>query len=91
MSEFLRLLAIYYLCDSTAAIRPLTASEVSACMSTYETVKVHFVRPGDLAPPGTPERVAQNRQAYRGFKAWERDNAALVSNMRARAEAAVRG
>lgn len=92
MTEFLRLLAFYYLCDSTAAIRPMTAAEVAACMGTYEAVKTYFYKPGEMAPRGTTERGAQNRYAYAGFKAWEAENASLVAEMKAqaRAEAALR-
>ena len=88
MTEFLKLLAIYYMCDSTAAVRPLSAEEFMSCQYTYETVKSYF----SGLDVGTPTDIAaRNRTAYAGFKAWEAENAALVSEMRATAEAQLGG
>ena len=83
MSEFLSVLALYYVCDATAALRPMSAEEIGACFSTYDTVKVYFVDGFDLAPPGSMARIRQMSEAYLAFKAWEEDNAALVADMRA--------
>ncbi len=91
MSEFLDLLAAYYTCDALAARRPLTTAEVMGCMDTYEAIKRHFAPVFELAPRGTPERVAQMQAACLGFLDWQEANAALVSDMRAEAAARVEG
>jgi hypothetical protein len=90
MSEFLDLLALYYLCDATALIRPMSGGEVLACMDTYDAVKAWFA-PFDLAPPGTLERFAQMQQGYSGYVDWQAANADLVARMRDEAMAAARG
>lgn len=82
MQTFLQLLSIYYMCDVAAALRPLDFEEVVGCTATYELVKQHFAPEFDLAPHGTPERVAQNRAAYLGFRAWQDENADLVADLR---------
>lgn len=69
MTEFLRVLALYYACDSAAALRPLTPSEWAACMVHYDAVKAQF--------DGT-----SNVDRYRAFKAWELENGALVAQLR---------
>ena len=85
MSQLLSLLAAYYLCDQAAALRALNAAEVSACMAHYERIKQEFL---DEPPArvGTPERVAQNRLGYAGFKAWEAANPDIVRELRAYAQ-----
>ncbi len=83
MAEFLAILAIYYLCDATAATRQLTSEELNYCMTRYEAVKEHFLPDGARAARGTPEFSAQNREAYQGFKRWEAENADLVASLRA--------
>lgn len=91
MSEFLSVVAIYYLCDAMAAARHLTMQETMHCTRTYDTVRSYFVTEFDLAPRGTPERIAQMREGYTGFKAWENANRDRVDQMRAEAWLAVRG
>ncbi len=91
MSEFLSLLAVYYLCDAMAVSRHLTMQEMMNCTRTYETVKSYFITEFELAPIGTPERAAQMQQGYLGFLDWEEANADTVEEMQARAWLAVRG
>ena len=88
MADFLTLLAFTYLCNGTAEVRLLAPPEAAACTSAYEGVKRHFYPEFEVAPLGSPERIAQNATAYAGFKAWEADNAALVATMRADARRA---
>jgi hypothetical protein len=90
MPEFLDLLALYYLCDATALIRPMSGAEVHDCMATYDAVKAWFA-PFDLAPMGTLERHAQMLDGYRGFIAWQQGNPDLVDGMRDEAMAHARG
>ena len=88
MTEFLKLLALYYMCDSAAAVRPLSAEEFMSCQLNYETVKSYF---SGFETGGPADIAARNRNAYAGFKAWEADNAQLVTQMRAAAQAQVGG
>lgn len=90
MSEFLAVLAFYYICDSTAALRPMSAEEVMRCTKAYETVKTYFVPDFELAPRGSLARFSQMQAGYKGFKAWETDNPALVADMRSAAEQSIR-
>ncbi len=90
MQEFLDLLALYYLCDATALVRPMSGAEISACMDTYDAVKAWFA-PFDLAPRGSLERHAQMLQGYAGFQDWQAANDALVADMRGDAMARARG
>ncbi len=90
MSEFLEILALYYLCDATALIRPMSGAEVQDCLATYDAVKAWFA-PFNLAPQGTLERHAQMLEGYRGFVAWQEANADLVGLMREEAMARARG
>lgn len=85
MSEFITVLALYYLCDATATLRPMTAAEIGTCYATYDTVKIHLIDDADLAPVGTVDRVQQMTAAYLAFKTWEDDNARLVAGLRAEA------
>jgi hypothetical protein len=91
MSEFLGVVAIYYLCDAMASARHLTMAETMQCGRTYDTVRSYFVPEFELAPRGTPEHIAQMRAGYLGFQAWEDANADTVDQMRAEAWLAVRG
>ena len=75
------LLALYYLCDQTAAQRLLSRQEAAQCMAHYEQVKLSFIEESP-ARPGTPERVVQNRAAYAAFKAWEAANADHVQRLK---------
>lgn len=90
MSEFLAILALYYICDSVASVRPMSGEELLHCTKAYETVKTYFVPDFDLAPPGSLARFEQMRHGYLGFKAWEADNPVLVETMRQEAESAIR-
>lgn len=90
MGEFLAILAIYYTCDSAAAMRPLAGDEMRACLASYDAVKVWFIEDWDLAPRGSLRRFEQNLQGYQSFKAWEAENPELVAAMKANAEAEVR-
>ncbi len=90
MTELLRLLAVYYLCDAAAAVRPLSAAEVAGCIEVYGRVKSQFSAP-EGAAPGSPDSVARNAAAYAAFKAWEAANPDLVEDMRRAARAQVAG
>jgi hypothetical protein len=90
MSEFLQILALYYLCDATAVVRPMSGDEIRACIDIYDTVKAFFA-PFELAPIGTLERHAQMSEAYLGFVDWQQANAGLVADMRDDAMAQARG
>lgn len=81
MQDFLDLLALYYLCDATALVRPMSGGEIAACMDTYDSVKAWFA-PFDLAPTGTLERHAQMLEGYLGFRNWQDANGAIVAPMR---------
>ena len=91
MTEFLKLLAVYYMCDQAAMIRPLTPEEYMGCQRTYEAVKVYFSGLDDPESPTLAQIAAQKRDAYAGFKAWEAENAGLVAKMKAEALEAVSG
>ena len=86
MSPFIALLNLYYLCDQSAALRPLPPSEAQQCAAHYEQVKRSFL---DEAPaaPGSAERAEQNLRAYRSFKSWEAENPDLVQTLREAARA----
>ncbi|MEL7212906.1 MAG: hypothetical protein AAGK92_09610 [Pseudomonadota bacterium] len=90
MSDFLAILALYYICDSTAALRPMSGEEIRRCTDTYETVKTYFVPSFDLAPPGSLARFEQMQKGYLGFKSWEADNPDIVAHLRQEAELATR-
>jgi hypothetical protein len=90
MSDFLDILALYYLCDATALIRPMSAGEVNDCMTTYDAVKAWFA-PFNLAAPGTLERHAQLLDGYRGFLDWQQANPDLVQTMRDNAMSQAQG
>ena len=90
MSDFLDILALYYLCDATALVRPMSGGELQDCMVLYDTVKAWFA-PFDLGPIGSLERHAQLLEGYQGFLAWQQANADLVGAMRDDAMAQARG
>ncbi|WP_224813965.1 hypothetical protein [Hasllibacter sp. MH4015] len=90
MSDFLDLLALYYLCDATALVRTMSGDEVIACTGIYDAVKAWFA-PFDLAPVGSLERHAQMIEGYLGFQDWQAANAELVATMRDDAMAEARG
>jgi hypothetical protein len=91
MGEFLSILAAYYLCDATAALRPMSHAEAAECIATYDRVKTYFVADFDLAPAGTVARFSQMSDAYLAFQSWEAANPDLVADMRAEAWAEARG
>ncbi|MEL6532741.1 MAG: hypothetical protein AAFQ06_06840 [Pseudomonadota bacterium] len=91
MGEFLTLLLSYYLCDATAATRPMGTAERAACIETYDEVKTYFVPGFELAPEGSLDRFAQMQAGYVAFKAWEEANAETVEELRATAWARVTG
>ena len=85
MTELLALLSFYYACSGPAITGELTQGERFACNRAYQAAKVLFLDPADR--PGLNEEFtrAQNIEAYRRFKAWERANPDLVQEMKARA------
>jgi len=91
MSEFLSVLAVYYLCDAMTSARHMTMQETMACSRSYDTVRSYFAPGFELAAPGSPERAAQLQQGYLGFLDWEDANRALVEDMQAEAWLAARG
>ena len=91
MSEFLELLAHYYLCDATAVLRPMSLGEVQACTDVYESVKAWFAPSFELAPVGTLERHAQLVEGYIGFVTWQDANPDLVTGLREQAMAEAQG
>jgi hypothetical protein len=89
MGEFLALLLAYYTCDAAAQTQEPLGADRLACMATYEEVKGFFA-PLTPAPRGTPEYGAQRIETYRAFSAWEAENAEIVAELRAEAQAAAR-
>lgn len=85
MSPILNFLPFYYLCDQAAAQQVLSASDVADCMANYDRIKLEFIDQAP-APVGSPERAAQNRLGYIGFKSWEAANPDLVQEFRAKAQ-----
>ena len=84
MTKILAMMSLYYFCEASAAERALPVDEAMACAQLYNSIKVAFL---DEPPArlGTPERIAQNRLGYRGFKAWEAAHPELVETLRASA------
>lgn len=82
MSPLVAMLSLYYLCDHVAATRGLDPVEVARCMANYERLKMSFVE-GPPARLGSPERAAQIRVGYQGFKAWEAAHPDEVARLRA--------
>lgn len=78
MSELFRVLVLYYACDIAAAERHLTRPEWTICMGYYAEIKNHFAE-GETGPKA-------HRIGYLGFKAWEAENPAIVSDLRARSQ-----
>ena len=77
--ELLALLTLYYNCTALATDGLLTQAERFACNETYQQVKRVFAEE-DLSTRLTAE---QNIRAYRSFKVWEQENAALVQVLKA--------
>ncbi len=88
MGEFLALLLSYYTCDAAAQTQQPLGGDRLACVDLYEEVKSFFA-PLDEAPHGTPEWAAQRIETYVAFSAWEAENADLVAELRAQANASV--
>ncbi|GGB06130.1 hypothetical protein GCM10011324_15320 [Allosediminivita pacifica] len=78
------MMSLYYFCEASAAERMLPLDEAMACAQLYDSIKIAFLDE-PAAPTGTPERIAQNRLGYRGFKAWEAAHPDLVATLRASA------
>ncbi len=89
MTEFLKLVALYYICDQAAMIRPLTPEEYMGCQRTYEAVKVYFSGLDGSETQTLAQIAARNRSAYTGFKSWEADNAGLVAELKSDARVAL--
>lgn len=84
MTELLTLLSFYYACSGMAAVGELTQTQRFECYRTYQEAKVLFLDPSERPAAGTDFTPMQNREAYLRFKAWERENADLVDEMKAR-------
>lgn len=76
MSEFVAILALYYVCDSAAATNTLSHAEVMECMTHYDAVKSYFAAPDSTA--------SSPQTAYLDFKQWERANPRIVAELRSR-------
>jgi hypothetical protein len=83
MTPFIALLSAYYLCDATAAMRPLAPAAAQRCAAKYEAVRTQFEPDGAFGPQA-------RRLSYIRFKAWEAQNADLVDRLRAEARARAR-
>ena len=68
------LLALYYLCDQTAAQRLLSRQEAAQCIAHYERVKLEFLEAAP-ARPGTPERRNARRRTARATRGSRRGKA----------------
>ncbi|WP_299729943.1 hypothetical protein [uncultured Tateyamaria sp.] len=77
MSEFLRLLALYYACEIAAETQFPAPDEWTRCMGHYHAVKVRFAQ--DLTGP------AAQIEGYRRWKEWEAMNPDVVESLRDRA------
>lgn len=77
MSEFLRLLSLYYACEIAAETHFPSPEEWTRCMGYYHEVKVHFA--DDL------NGAAAQIEGYRRWKEWEAMNPQLVETLRDRA------
>ena len=82
MSAFLKLLMVYYLCDSAAALHPLPGNDAAHCVQSYERVKSAFLPPGAQVPAGAYARARQSRAAYLRFKSWEANHPELVARLK---------
>jgi hypothetical protein len=89
---FQALLTGYYLCDAAAAVTLLDYATVARCIVTYQSVKAQFLSEEELAALNAdPLRFGgeHGRVAYLRFTEWEEQNADLVAEMKAEAEAHV--
>lgn len=90
MTPLISLLSLYYTCDAMAELRPLSLDpdQLAQCMAYYEEIKDTFAQSPD-DPNESVSTQAQRVAAYVAFKTWERDNAQIVADLRARARANV--
>ena len=72
MTSLLSLIALYYTCDAMATERLLSQLEAAECAAIYRDLKLAFVE-------GDTDRMSEG---YRSFKAWERENPAIVKALR---------
>ncbi len=87
MTQFLALLASYYVCDAAAATAHLDRKMIARCIQTYQSVKVHFLTAAErkaLADDPLGFGGEHGSTAYLRFKAWEEVNAGLVERMKSR-------
>ena len=87
LAEFLALLLAYYTCDAAAQTQEPLGPDRLACVATYEEVKSYFA-PITPSPRGTPAYGAERIATYRALSAWEAENAEVVAQLRAEAQAA---
>lgn len=78
MTTLLSLLSAYYLCDAAAMQTVLSHSEAQRCAQVFTAVKAEFATP-DAAGLASPD---ENTTRYRAFKAWEAENAELVTSLK---------
>lgn len=87
MPEFLALLAAYYGCHATVALRPLSDEEAYICTKATVSVQVYFLTKVELAMmAASPESKQKMGQmiALKRFKAWEAANPKAVSILKAK-------
>lgn len=85
-SEFLALVASYFLCSEAAKVQMLEQNEIAECSAIYTEVKLSFVPDVDLAlylQMDVDARVAINGQGYGGYVDWRKENPELVADMEA--------
>lgn len=84
MPEIVTLLSVYYICAAQAAEGLLTQRERFACNETYQQAKRLFLEDEALRRPGSVLTPQQNTRAFLRFKTWERENPALVAELKGR-------
>jgi hypothetical protein len=87
MPEFLMILATYYGCHATVALRPLNDEEVYMCTKATASVQVYFLTKVELAMMQvSPDAKAEMGKtiALKRFKAWEAANPKAVSLLKAK-------
>lgn len=94
-SEFMNLLAAYFLCNATAEVRMLDVHEAQQCLVWQTAIKIELlphVTPGDYTAMTSAERAAFGREGYRAYLAWKAEHSDLVADLtttaRQQAEAA---
>jgi hypothetical protein len=87
MPEFLAILAAYYGCHATVALRPLSDEETYMCTKATASVQVYFLTKVELAmmasSPASKREMGQ-MIALKRFKAWEAANPKAVSILKAK-------